>query len=424
MRHCVMRKTYKQDAKQRSHMAENGDNLLLLLMHCFMKTSRRNELQDAMEQMKSHTRRRRRYRLRTHHLHSQQQIMMLLLLRERHRRRYRLNAIQSSHFPFLRKFESYDWLERFRMSKDTFIYLCDQLRNSLNRPGLAPEEKVGIALWRLSSKNRCPLVHQKFRVGPNVVNRCLKEVCQAIITILKPIYLHPPDRQSIRDTARIFNARWGFPNCVGALGSFPIPLSCNSRRDGTRALVLHAVVDGQGLLWEACACYPDYMNSATILENSALWELAQERRLQSAAKDPFLGKARNYFLLANSSYPLQSWLLTPYSKAGRLSRREEQYNLHLERALSVAEIALLRLRARWQCLLAPSDYMTVPTIALACCVLHNMCETLEQRFDARWLEGVDAVDLPPSLRPSCPTDLQAESIRDAVCEYFRIQDKM
>ncbi|XP_066431007.1 uncharacterized protein [Eleutherodactylus coqui] len=408
-------------------MALMADNHLLLLLHCFMKTTRRNGLQNAVEQIKSESRRRRRYRLRTYHLHSQQQVLMLMLLRERQTSQCRQKAIHSDHFQFLRKFEACNWLEIFRMSKDTFIYLCDQLRNSLNRPGLAPEEKVGIALWRLSCKNKCPLLHQKFRVGRNLVNRCLKEVCQAIITIMKPIYLHPPDCQSLKDKARIFNAHWGFPHCIGALGSFPIPLSSNSRRDGTHALVLHAVVDGQGLLWEACACYPDNMSSSTILENSALWDLAQERRFRTASKDHFLGKAPNYFLLANSSYPLKSWLLTPYSKDGQLNQREEQYNLHLERALSVAEIALLRLRARWQYLLSPFGYTTVPTLALACCVLHNMCETLEQRFDASWLEGVETMDLPvlpQSLCQTCPTDRQAESIRDAVCEYFNTQAKM
>ncbi|KAM3940868.1 uncharacterized protein RB166_000738 [Leptodactylus fuscus] len=407
-------------------MALYEDTHLLLLMHFLMKTTWRYRQQNATEQIESESRRRRRYRLRTRHLHSQQHVMMLLLLRERNRREYRQKAIHCRHFAFLRKFESGDWLERFRMSKDTFIYLCDQLRNSLNRPGLTPEEKVGIALWRLSSKNRSPLLHQKFRVGQNVVSRCLKEVCQAIVTILKPIYLHPPDCQSLKDTARIFKARWGFPHCVGALGSFPIPLSSSSRQDGIRALILHAVVDGQGLLWEACACYPDNMNSATILENSAVWELAQEGRLQTAPKESFLGKAHNYFLLADSSYPLQNWLLTPYPKVGRLSQREEQYNLQLERALSVAEIALLRLRARWQFLLAPSDYTVVPTLALACCVLHNMCETLEQRFDARWLEGVDTMDLPVLPQHFCqsyPTDLNAQSIRNVVCDHFNTQTK-
>ncbi|XP_069598017.1 uncharacterized protein [Ranitomeya imitator] len=417
----------RKAAESRNHMAVNRDDHLLLLMHSFMKRTRRKGLQNAMEQIKSESRRRRRHRLRTHQLHSQQQIMMLLLLRERCMRQYGQKNIHSSHSTFVRKFELCDWLERFRMSKNTFIYLCDHLRNNLNRPGLSPEDKVGIALWRLSSKKRCPLLHQKFRVGRNVVNRCLKEVCQAIITILKPIYLHPPDYQSLKDTARIFNARWGFPHCVGALGSFPIPLSSNSTKDGTHALVLHAVVDGQGLLWEACACYPENMSSAAILENSALWELAQERRLQTSPKDYFLGKAHNYFLLANSNYPLQSWLLTPYTKMAKLSQREKQYNLHLERALSVAEIALLRLRARWQCLLAPSGCKIVPTVALACCVLHNMCETLEQRFDSRWLEGVQTMDvpvLPNFLCQSCPTDLQAASIRDAICEYFNSQTKM
>ncbi|KAM9330589.1 uncharacterized protein PAF06_015620 [Gastrophryne carolinensis] len=248
------------------------------------------------------------------------------------------------------------------------------------------------------------------------------KVCQAVITVMKSEYLAPPNSHTLSDAARTFTERWGFPHCVGALASCGIPL--NSRSEDTDALVLHAAVDGQGLIWEASTFYPENMNSATILENSFLCELAKEGRFHAEPQNTFLGDAHNYFLIGDSSHPLQNWLLTPYLDVDKLGHDETMFNLHLERARSVAEIALLRLRARWQILVAPPAYVQVPTLALACCVLHNMCEILEQRFDTRWLEGVESVDLPvfPILPCSLPhVDPQAERIREKVCEYLKSQ---
>ncbi|XP_075440557.1 uncharacterized protein LOC142485413 isoform X2 [Ascaphus truei] len=329
----------------------------------------------------------------------------------------------SHHHSFLKDFGARDWLDRFRVSKDTFLYLCDHLRTRLQRPGLTPEEKLGIALWRLACNAQCPLLREMFGVGRKAVYKCVKEVCQALVTVLKPVYLHPPDRQALRDTARIFNARWGFPHCVGAIAKLCIPLPEHANTGGAQSLVLQAAVDGQGLLWDACASFPGGMDSATILENSHLWALAREGGLLAAPREMFLGDARNYFLLGDTSYPLQDWLLKPYLQGSGLSEQQIRYNRRLERARSVAEIALLRLRARWQCLLVPADCPPgqVPTLVLACCVLHNVCEVHERRFDARWLEDVEMVDSPRAPSPHClsvPINAYAEQIRDAVCGYF------
>ncbi|KAM4709306.1 uncharacterized protein O3C94_020090 [Discoglossus pictus] len=407
-------------------MSTSIKSQLLLLMTLMMKRRRRSGVrtQDGIEQREAEAsrRRRRRSRLRMYHQQSQQQLLMLLLMRRRE------ISQKDPGYPnrcsFLRDFAPSDWLEKFRVSKDTFLYLCDQLRSRLQRPGLAPEEKLGIALWRLACQSQCPELRARFKVGRKVVYKCVKEVCQAIVTVLKPAYLHPPDRQALVGIARIFNARWGFPHCAGALSSLHIPLSAHTNGDGARSLVLQAVVDGQGLLWDACASFPGGMGSAAILENSLLWAFAKQGGLWAEPEDIFLDDARNYFLLGDGTYPLQDWLLTPYSQECGLSQLRARFNLHLERARSVAEIALLRLRARWQCLLSPSGCPLIPTLALACCVLHNVCETHEQGFDARWLEGVETTDSPCIVTPGCSstaTDERAARVRDSLCRYFEIQ---
>ncbi|KAM8939297.1 uncharacterized protein RCH25_052894 [Pelodytes ibericus] len=409
-----------------SQMSANAASQLLLLMPLLMKRRGRTGLQNDLGKREAEVRRRRtKSRLRMYQQHSQQQILMLLLLRARELKYPPgKSLIHPKYCSVLKDSGSCDWLDRFRMSKDTFVYLCDQLRSRLHRPGLAPEEKVAIALWMLACPKQGSGLKSRFGVQRKVMYKCLKEVCQAVVTVLKPIYLQPPDNHALRDKARVFNARWGFPHCVGALGTFYIPLSSTSETHDESYLVLQAAVDGQGLLWDACAIFPGSMSSAAILENSVIWELARDGRFQTAPEDAFLGEARNYFLLGDATYPLQEWLLTPYSQGNRQSQRQARFNLRLERARSVADIALLRLRARWQYLLAPPDCTFLPTLALACCVLHNMCETHEQSFDARWLEGVETGDspgTPSNHHSSAPTDNCAEWLRTAVCGYFETQ---
>ncbi|XP_053317762.1 uncharacterized protein LOC128490005 [Spea bombifrons] len=410
-----------------SEMSADVKSRLLLLMPLLMKRRQTADMMGDFHRREAEIRRRRRKsRFRAYQQHSQRQILMCLMLKARALRCPPPKSLTHlKHCSFLKEFGPQDWFDRFRMSKDTFVYLCDHLRGRLHRPGLAPEEKVGIALWTLASHNRCPLLHMKFGVRRKVVKKCLKEVCQAVVTVLKPLYLYPPDHGVLRDKARIFKARWGFPHCVGALGTLHIPLPPRSKMDGECSLVLHAVVDGQGVLWDACAVFPGSMNNASILENSVVWELALGGRLQAAPEDAFLDEAQNYFLLGDATYPLKDWLLTPYTQDSRQSQSQAKFNLGLERARSVAEIALLRLRSRWQYLLDPPDYVFLPTLVLACCVLHNMCETHEQRFDPRWLEGVETGDSPCTFShfcPSTPVDTRAEWVRSAVCRYFESQD--
>ena len=57
----------------------------------------------------------------------------------------------------LNTFTCQDLLENFRMRKDTFMYLCNQLRCALNksdtrmRRAISVEKRVAVALWRLAT---------------------------------------------------------------------------------------------------------------------------------------------------------------------------------------------------------------------------------------------------------------------------------
>lgn len=95
-------------------------------------------------------------------------------------------------------FEEEDWLENFRMSKETFQLMCFKLNDFLKpsenavRQPLSVEKKVAIALYKLASCAEYRVVASLFGVHKSSVHNCLYDVCIAIITVLGPSYLKMP----------------------------------------------------------------------------------------------------------------------------------------------------------------------------------------------------------------------------------------
>lgn len=88
------------------------------------------------------------------------------------------------------------------------------------------------------------------------------------------------------------------------------------------------------------------------------------------------GSDVGYFILGDSAYPLQEWLLKPYPDTGRLTEGQELYNVRTSRARCVVEHAFGRLKGRWKCLSKRNDcnVNVVVDMVETCCTLHNLCE--------------------------------------------------
>lgn len=93
-----------------------------------------------------------------------------------------------------------------------------------------------------------------------------------------------------------------------------------------------------------------------------------------------------YFILGDSAYPLQKWLLKPYPDTGRLTDSKELYNMKTSHARCVVEHAFGRLKGRWRCLSKRNDcdVNAVVNMVETCCTLHNLCEVNMDRFVQEW----------------------------------------
>ena len=72
-------------------------------------------------------------------------------------------------------FTEQDWLENFRMSRSTFLYLCDELRsgiekqNTIMRRAVSTEKRVALTLWFLATGADYRTVGHLFGVSKSTV---------------------------------------------------------------------------------------------------------------------------------------------------------------------------------------------------------------------------------------------------------------
>jgi len=93
-----------------------------------------------------------------------------------------------------------EWLESFRMSKMSFLKLCDLLKNELQpkmqflkaREPVSVKKQVAIALYKIASCSEYRVVGNVFGVHKSTVKKCLYRVIKAINEVMVPTYINMP----------------------------------------------------------------------------------------------------------------------------------------------------------------------------------------------------------------------------------------
>ena len=99
-------------------------------------------------------------------------------------------------------FSPHDWIENFRLSRETFDYLCWQLHpyieysNTWLRTAISVQKRVAITLWTLASPVEYRTVSHLFGVGRLTVCEIVHETCQAIVDHLLHRYIFFPSPEN------------------------------------------------------------------------------------------------------------------------------------------------------------------------------------------------------------------------------------
>ncbi|KAK7884157.1 hypothetical protein WMY93_027280 [Mugilogobius chulae] len=312
-------------------------------------------------------------------------------------------------------FTEEEWLDNFRMSEETFEYLCVRLKCALERRDTSfrqcvpVRKRVAVALWRLATNAEYRTISHLFGVSRSVVYRCVRDFCEAICTHLLPELITFPDQEKLKSMAAFIENRWGLPQCIGAVDGSHIPIISPGdfsvdfyNRKGFHSVILQGVVDGRGLFWSVNAGQAGSLHDARVLRLSSLWEKANSGVFSETGARQVEGVNMGYYILGDSAYPLQNWLLKPYHDNGRLTQEQKLYNRKTSKVRVVVENAFGRLKGRWRCLMKRNDCGLELTkrMILACCALHNLCESHGEVYRSAWDgraedEDVAPVDAPP-----------------------------
>ena len=117
-----------------------------------------------------------------------------------------------------------EWRENFRVSKETFMKLCNELRPCLEkqvtniRDPLSVETQVGVTLYYLSDEGRYRKVANSFGIGRSTVSTTVKRIATVISTKLGPKYIKLPcSEEEVEEAIANFYKLHGFPQCIGAI---------------------------------------------------------------------------------------------------------------------------------------------------------------------------------------------------------------
>ncbi|VEN56256.1 unnamed protein product [Callosobruchus maculatus] len=142
---------------------------------------------------------------------------------------------------------------------------------------------------------------------------------------LSPSIIKWPDQAEKNIIEQNFREK-GFPGIIGAIDGCHIKIDKPDNdpdsyinRKGFYSIQMQAVCDHRRKIIDLFVGYPGSVHDSRVFRNSPL-KLSQQKQ-----------KCAPYYLLADSGYPLQKHVLTPYRDRGNLNRYQNNFNVKLSR---------------------------------------------------------------------------------------------
>ena len=307
------------------------------------------------------------------------------------------------------------WVKNIRMSKEAFNFLCDELRPYISkedttfRKCIPVDIKVASTLYFLSGASDYRTIANLFGLGRSTVCSIVNTVCEQIASRFIKKYIYLPTRNETREIMKQFEKVSGFPQAVAAL-------------DGCHIRIKAPNKNLKYFFRDVFVGWTGKSHDARIFKNSPLYKECQNRSFLPINMSKQIGNVEVApLILGDSAYPLENWLMKPYSDRGNLNPDEVNFNFALSGIRVVVENAFGRLKGRFQCIAKRIDTSLEHTINIVttCCILHNFCILSNQRFLHEWLEQtqVDLVRNGNNIR-CVEAANEAELIRSAIRDHL------
>ena len=333
-----------------------------------------------------------------------------------------------------------EWRENFRVSRETFDYLCNELRPFLQkkethlRKPVSVETQVAVTLYYLSDEGRLRKVANAFGLGRSTVSTIIRQVTHVISSYLGPKFIKLPNSaQDVETLASRFYATHGFPQCIGAVDGthFSIKQPCENHTDyinrkGRYSLNVQAVCDYKYNFIDVVIKWPGSVHDGRIFANSLINQKLRDKVIPPCPKVIVDGKDPvQICILGDPAYPLLPHVMKEFPNGGS-TPKEQFFGYRLSSARMVIECAFGRLKGRFGILRRPLDLalLHIPELIHACFTLHNICENRNETLSAQNIQAAQAYDL--EFQPCCAASRtnsgnhcdMGKTARDVFVEFF------
>ena len=286
--------------------------------------------------------------------------------------------------------EAEEWKQNFRMSRESFYKLCDELRPFVTRKTTnmrAPvpvETQVAVTLYYLSDSGRMRKTANAFGIATCTVSRIVQRVTKAMSTKLSHKYINvPKTEEEVQKLVASFYSERGFPQCIGAIDGTHIPIKKPGEnavdyinRKGFYSLNVQACVDANCCFFDVNIKWPGSVHDARVFANSTINQYLRDGVIPRCPKVIVEGEDPvPVCIIGDPAYPLLPYLMKEFAKGGS-SVQEQFFGYRLSSARMIIECAFGRLKARFGILTKAMDLSmdNIPSTILSCFILHNFCE--------------------------------------------------
>ena len=226
------------------------------------------------------------------------------------------------------------YLQHFRMSKDTFWYLCqtygkyfEKATTQLRRP-LVPAKRVAIVLHWLAQASSFSELAALYAIGKSTVATIVHEGVTILRERLVPEVILFPTGQELDRVMVDFEALCGLPCCSGALDGTFMAMKKPSDFGDTYfcykkfiAIIVLACVDARGIFTYVNAGRPGSVGDSYTYRHSLLFQKIASGEWLAHSPRTISGVNVKPFIVADSAFPLSSTCMKCYEVGQPAYRR-------------------------------------------------------------------------------------------------------
>jgi hypothetical protein len=285
------------------------------------------------------------------------------------------------------------WRKTYRMSFGTFLEIVEELRpyveqaNTRFRQSIAVEKAVAFVLFRLAHGYSSKFVGRFYGVGESTVVKYTQFVVDALSNpnMLLHRHIFLPTGATLTRIIADFKSTTGLDNMCGAIDGSHIKLYRKPKaalvpdeywcRHDFHSILLQAICDDRRIFWDVCARLPGGSHDATHLRASSIWQKLREKSVLQGPIVRVGDKDVKPYIVGDSAYPLQAQILKPFNARAAGNPAQNLFDKQMRKGRVKIENAFGILKNRWQILKnCRAETERVGRIAIACCVLHNICQ--------------------------------------------------